>query len=68
MSGGGGGPVIIGEKDLATEVLDNLDKVAPFRRQRASDIISAYQANENSITREQQQFLLRCAADIVDNI
>jgi hypothetical protein len=67
MSGGGGGIIIIGDKDIATQIKDHIGKVAQFRQARALAIIAAYEANENSITRDDQQFLLRCAADIVDN-
>lgn len=64
---GGGGHVIIGDKPLADQVKDNISLVAPFRRQHALSIIALYEHNENAVTRDQQQFLLRCAADIVDS-
>jgi len=67
MSGGGGGVIIIGDKDLVDQITDHIDMVADFRKERAVDIISRYRKNENSITRDDQQFLLRCAADIVDH-
>jgi hypothetical protein len=67
MSGGGGGIIIIGDESLVQEIKANISKVAPFRVQRAQQIIALYSSNENAITRDMQQFLLRCAADIVDN-
>jgi hypothetical protein len=63
----GGTVIIVGDKPLVDTIEANLNKVAVFRRQRATAIIAEYKANENSITRDDQQFLLRCAADIVDN-
>lgn len=64
---GGGGIVIIGDEDIATVVANNLAKVAPFRQARASKIITDYRADESSIDKSQQLFLLRCCADILDN-
>lgn len=68
MSGGGGGIIIIGDKGLVDQIEDHLDLLAPFRLSRAQTIIARYHHNENSITRDEQQFLLRCAADIVDHL
>lgn len=65
--GGSGGIIIVGDEPLVEAIEEHIGNVAPFRRSRARDIIAAYHANENSITREDQQFLLRCAADIVEN-
>ena len=65
--GGSGGTIIVGDKPLADQIKNHIGKVAQFRQARALAIIAAYEANENSITRDQQQFLLRCGADIVDN-
>jgi hypothetical protein len=65
--GGSGGTIIVGDKDLVSQIEAHIDKVAPFRVSRAQSIISEYTHNENSITRDEQQFLLRCAADIVDH-
>lgn len=67
MSGGGGGIIIIGDKSLADQIAANIGKVAQFRQARALALIAQYRHNENSITRDDQQFLLRCAADIVDH-
>jgi hypothetical protein len=65
--GGSGGTVIVGDEDLATQVKENIGKVAQFRQAQALGIIATYRANENSITRDDQLFLLRCAGDIVDH-
>ena len=65
--GGGGTIIIVGDKDIATQVKDHIGKVASFRQSRALAIIASYESNENSIDRAQQLFLLRCAADILDN-
>lgn len=67
MSGGGGGIIIIGDKSLADVIEENINLVAAFRRQQAKSIIALYRHNESAITRDQQQFLLRCGSDIVDN-
>lgn len=68
MSGGGGGVIIIGDDTLIKKVAENIDKVAPFRLARAKSIIQQYHVNENAITRGDQQFILRCGADILDNV
>lgn len=68
MSGGGGGPVIIGDKPLIDQIEAHMDKIANFRRKEAQDIITLYRHNERAVTREQQEFLLRCASDILDNV
>jgi hypothetical protein len=67
MSGGGGGIIIIGDESLVDQLIANKAKVAPFRLTRMLKIIDTYNTNENAITRDEQQFLFRCAADVVDN-
>jgi hypothetical protein len=67
MSGGGGGPIIIGGADLAHVIEKNFSKIASFRQARATKLLSAYYANENSLSDDDNQFLLRCVQDIIDN-
>jgi hypothetical protein len=64
--GGSGGTIIVGDKSLIDQLIAHQDKVASFRLGRMLDTIQAYRENENSITRDDEQFLLRCAADIID--
>ena len=63
----GGTVIIVGDKPLVDTIESHLGRLAPFRVSRAQETITRYHHNENSITRDDQQFLLRCAADIVDN-
>lgn len=63
---GGGGHIILGDKPIADQVEAYIRFVHPERRQQALAIIELYRRNENAITRDEQQFILRCAADIVD--
>jgi hypothetical protein len=65
--GGSGGSVIVGDRPLVDEIEAHLTQVADFRREQVQDIVARYRANENSITRADQQYLLRAAADIVDH-
>lgn len=68
MSGGSGGPIIIGDKPLVDELEQNKHLVAHFRVTRMEAIIAEYRAQgEGSITADDQQFLFRCAADIGDH-
>ena len=67
MSGGGGGGIIIGDKPLVVELEQNKHLVADFRLARMEAILSKYHADESSVTADEQQFLFRCAADIVDH-
>jgi hypothetical protein len=64
---GGGGHIIVGDKPLVDQLIANAHLVAVFRLEHMLDIIGKYRKNENSLTRDDQQFLLRCAADIVDH-
>lgn len=65
--GGSGGTIIVGDKDIVTQLKAHTSKVAQFRLQRMTQVILEYEKNENSITRDDQCFLLRCAADVIDN-
>jgi hypothetical protein len=65
--GGSGGTVIVGGHDLATVIEENLAKVASFRQTRCKQLLAQYWQNENSLDDAANLFLLRCAADIVDN-
>lgn len=67
MSGGGGGIVIIGGQDIIEILVSHGGKVATFRVERMLDIIAKYRKNENSVTRDDQLFLIRCLNDIIDN-
>jgi hypothetical protein len=49
------------------QIENNISLVAPFRQAEALAILARYHANENSVTPDEEQFLFRCAADIVDN-
>jgi hypothetical protein len=62
-----GKPVIIGDESLVVQIENNISLVAPFRQAEALAILARYHANENSVTPDEEQFLFRCAADIVDN-
>jgi hypothetical protein len=64
---GGGGHIIVGDKPLVDQLIAYAQFVAVFRLEHMLDIIGKYRKNENSLTRDDQQFLLRCAADIVDH-
>ena len=64
---GGGGTIIIGGDDLIEKVKANLSRVAPFRIQHFNSIYALYKANEQAVTRDMQEFVLRCASDILDN-
>lgn len=64
---GGGGHIILGDKPLIEQIQMYIDLVADFRRNRAQALIALYRHNEAAITKEDEQFLLRCAADIVDH-
>lgn len=59
--------IIIGGGDLIEVIHDNINKLAPFRRQPFLDIYARYKANENSVTLEQQLFVLRCGEDVLDH-
>jgi hypothetical protein len=62
---GNGGVVII--DDQFVEVLESHAQfVAPFRLQRMTAVIEAYERN-HTITDDDAVFLLRCADDVVDN-
>lgn len=63
---GGGGHIILGDKPLVDQIEENINLVSPFRRKHAQNLIAQYRANENSVTRADQHYLLRCASDIVD--
>jgi hypothetical protein len=67
MSGGGGGPIIIGGGDIAEILEKHMDKIAVFRQARVHALLEAYYNNHNSIDSDDNQFLLRCVQDIVDN-
>lgn len=67
MSGGGGGIIIIGGQDIVEILVTHGGKVAVFRVERMLDIIAKYRKNENSITRDDQLYLIRCLNDIIDN-
>lgn len=67
MSGGGGGNIIIGDKPLIDQLEQHKHLVATFRVHRLEAIIKEYrQHGDGSVTPDEQQFLLRCAADIGD--
>lgn len=65
--GGSGGTVIVGDRSIVQQIETHLDLVADFRRNRAQALIALYRHNEAAITRDDQQFLLRCAGDIIDH-
>ncbi len=67
MSGGSGGPIIIGGTDLAHVIEQNIEKVAVFRQKRCKDLLAKYRENENSLSDDDNQLLLRCTQDIIDN-
>lgn len=67
MSGSGGGIIIIGGQDIIDVLVTNGGKVAVFRVERMLDIIAKYRKNENSVTRDDQMYLIRCLNDIIDN-
>ncbi len=63
----GGGHIIIGDKPLVDELEDNKHLVAHFRLARMEAIIAEYRSQgEGSVSKDDQQFLFRCAADIGD--
>lgn len=62
------GPIIIiGDNPLIEEVESNIAYVAPFRQERAEEIIALYNKDESKITAEMQVFILLCGIDIVQN-
>lgn len=66
MTGGNGGPVIIGRQPLIEVLEEEISLVADFRKQRLLELLEKYDVNENSITREDVLFLLRCANDVAE--
>jgi len=67
MSGGSGGPVIIGNEPIIDQIEKYIDLVAPFRKNRAQALIALYHTNEKLITSSDQVFLFLCAIDIAQN-
>lgn len=63
----GGTIIITGHKSIAQVLEEHFAKIAVFRQARARELLEAYYANENSLTRDDEQFLLRCVQDVVEN-
>lgn len=65
--GGSGGIIIVGGQDIIDVLVTTGGKVAVFRVERMLDIIGKYRKNENSVTRDDQLFLIRCLNDVIDH-
>jgi hypothetical protein len=67
QSGGGEGGGIAGDKPIEQWLKQYSSLVAQFRVDKMNHILSQYDAKEN-LTVPQTQFLLRCLADVVDQL
>jgi hypothetical protein len=59
--------IIIGDGPIIEEVNTRLGLVAAFRVAPFKAIYAKYERDESSITASEAQFVLRCAADVIDN-
>jgi hypothetical protein len=64
--GGGSGGIIVGGGDFIDAVFQRIDLVAQFRRARLTALHTLYQKDENLLTPADQEFVLRCGSDILD--
>lgn len=67
-SGGGSGGGIIGDKPINEWLAQYANLVAPFRVTKMTLLLAKYNQDNYSLSVAETQFLIRCLADVADEL